>query len=169
MHDCPDHEDNLILDLAAEVGAMLIVSNDTDLPSMSPRRGTPILTPAAFAAKVDAMRRHGPAPCLPGHRRACRFAARAAPALAIRRAFAGAPGGAPRVLAAAAYPGQSWRVSMNTGICRVVLAWASPSWGYCATSFGHSSARAVSSSSSASTVNVWVPTSALIVGWALRL
>ena len=58
VHDCPDHEDNLILDLAAEVGAMLIVSNDTDLLSMSPWRGTPILTPAAFAAKVDAMRRH---------------------------------------------------------------------------------------------------------------
>jgi len=58
MHDCPDHEDNLILDLAAEVGAMLIVSNDTDLLSMSPWRGTPVLTPAAFTAKVDAMRRH---------------------------------------------------------------------------------------------------------------
>lgn len=58
VHDCPDHEDNLILDLATEVGALLIVSNDTDLLSMSPWRGTPILTPAAFAAKVDAMRRH---------------------------------------------------------------------------------------------------------------
>jgi predicted nucleic acid-binding protein len=58
VHDCPDHEDNLILDLAAEVGAMLIVSNDTDLLAMSPWRGTPILTPVAFAAKVDAMRRH---------------------------------------------------------------------------------------------------------------
>ena len=58
VHECPDHEDNLILDLAAEVGAMLIVSNDTDLLAMSPWRGTPILTPAAFAGKVDAMRRH---------------------------------------------------------------------------------------------------------------
>jgi predicted nucleic acid-binding protein len=58
VHDCPDHEDNLVLDLAAEVGAMLIVSNDMDLLSMSPWRGTPILTPVAFAAKVDAMRRH---------------------------------------------------------------------------------------------------------------
>ena len=58
VHDCPDHEDNLVLDLAAEVGAMLIVSNDTDLLSMSPWRGTPILTAVAFAAKVDAMRRH---------------------------------------------------------------------------------------------------------------
>ena len=58
VHDCPDHEDNLILDLAAEVGALLIVSNDTDLLSMSPWRGTPVIEPAAFAAKVDAMRRH---------------------------------------------------------------------------------------------------------------
>ena len=60
-HDCPDYEDNLILDLAAEVGALLIVSNDTDLLSISPWRGTPIIEPAAFAAKVDAMRRQ-PAP-----------------------------------------------------------------------------------------------------------
>lgn len=58
VHECPDHEDNLILDLAAEVGAMLIVSNDSDLLSMSPWRGTPILMPTAFTAKVDAMRRH---------------------------------------------------------------------------------------------------------------
>lgn len=58
VHDCPDHEDNLILDLAAEVGALLIVSNDTDLLSMSPWRGTPVIDPAAFASKVDAMRRH---------------------------------------------------------------------------------------------------------------
>jgi len=58
VHDCPDHEDNLVLDLATEVGAMLVVSNDTDLLSMSPWRGTPIITPTAFAAKVDAMRRH---------------------------------------------------------------------------------------------------------------
>lgn len=55
---CPDHEDNLILDLAAEVGAMLIVSNDSGLLSMSPWRGTPILMPTEFTAKVDAMRRH---------------------------------------------------------------------------------------------------------------
>lgn len=58
VHDCPDHEDNLVLDLAAEVGAMLVVSNDTDLLAMSPWRGTPILTPATFASKVDGMRRH---------------------------------------------------------------------------------------------------------------
>jgi predicted nucleic acid-binding protein len=47
----PDHDDNLILDLAAEVGAPLVVSNDTDLLSMSPWRGTPIIEPAAFAAR----------------------------------------------------------------------------------------------------------------------
>jgi predicted nucleic acid-binding protein len=58
VHDSPDHEDNLILDLAAEVGALLIVSNDTDLLSMSPWRGTPIIEPTPFAATVNAMRRH---------------------------------------------------------------------------------------------------------------
>jgi putative PIN family toxin of toxin-antitoxin system len=58
VHDCPDHEDNLILDLAADVGALLIVSNDVDLISMSPWRGTPILTPEVFRQKVDGMRRH---------------------------------------------------------------------------------------------------------------
>lgn len=58
VHDCPDHEDNLILDLAVEVGALIVVSNDTDLLSMSPWRGTPIIAPQAFANKVGAMRRH---------------------------------------------------------------------------------------------------------------
>ncbi len=58
VSECADYEDNLILDLAVEVGALLVVSNDTDLLSMSPWRGTPIIEPAAFAAKVDAMRRH---------------------------------------------------------------------------------------------------------------
>ncbi len=51
-------KDNRILDLAAEVGALLIVSADTDLTSMSPWRGTPILRPREFAAKVDGTRRH---------------------------------------------------------------------------------------------------------------
>ncbi len=62
VHDCPDHEGNLILDLAAEVGALIVVSNDTDLLSMSPWRGTPIIEPQTFAAKVDAMRRHARRP-----------------------------------------------------------------------------------------------------------
>lgn len=62
VHDCPDHEDNLTLDLASEVGALIVVSNDTDLLSMWPWRGTPIIEPRAFAAKVDAMRRHSRRP-----------------------------------------------------------------------------------------------------------
>lgn len=56
--DCSDWEDNRILDLAAEIGALLIVSDDTDLTSMSPWRGTPILRPREFTAKVDGMRRY---------------------------------------------------------------------------------------------------------------
>jgi predicted nucleic acid-binding protein len=58
VHDCPDHEDNLVLDLAAEVGALLLVSEDTDLTSMSPSRGVPILRATEFTNRVDAMRRH---------------------------------------------------------------------------------------------------------------
>lgn len=57
VHDCADHEDNLVLDLVVEVGAFMVVSDDTDLTSMSPWRGTPILRPRAFASRVDAMRR----------------------------------------------------------------------------------------------------------------
>ena len=49
---------------------------------------------------------------------------------------------------------QSWRVSMNTGNCRVVLAWCWARTGYSATSFGQSSARAAPASSSARTVKV---------------
>jgi hypothetical protein len=44
---------------------------------------------------------------------------------------------------------------MNTGICRVILAWKSLSCGASATGLGHS-LGAVSSSSSARTVNLWV-------------
>lgn len=62
VHDCGDQEDNLILDLAAEAGALIVVSTDTDLLSMSPWRGTPILEPRVFAAKVDAVRRHAQRP-----------------------------------------------------------------------------------------------------------
>jgi len=58
VRDCPDHEDNLILDLVAEAGALLVVSEDADLTSMSPWRGTPILRPREFTAKVDGMCRH---------------------------------------------------------------------------------------------------------------
>lgn len=55
--DCPDWEENRILDLAAAAGALLIVSEDTDLTAMSPWRGRPIITPDKFAALVDASRR----------------------------------------------------------------------------------------------------------------
>lgn len=58
VHDCSDHEDNFVLDLVAEVGAFLIVSEDVGLTSMSPWRGVPILRAAEFVARVDAMRRH---------------------------------------------------------------------------------------------------------------
>lgn len=55
--DCPDWEDNRILDLAAAVGALIVVSADVDLTSMSPWRGRPIIGPAQFASLVDASRR----------------------------------------------------------------------------------------------------------------
>jgi predicted nucleic acid-binding protein len=57
VFDCPDFEDNLILDLAAEVGAVMIVSDDTDLTAISPWRAAPILRPGDFASRVDATRR----------------------------------------------------------------------------------------------------------------
>jgi predicted nucleic acid-binding protein len=55
--DCPDWEDNRILDLAAAVGAFFIASADTDLTGMSPWRGRPIIEPPQFASLVDAARR----------------------------------------------------------------------------------------------------------------
>jgi predicted nucleic acid-binding protein len=58
VHDCADYEDNLVLDLAADVAALLIVSEDTDLTSMSPWHGTPVLRATEFASRVDVMRRH---------------------------------------------------------------------------------------------------------------
>jgi predicted nucleic acid-binding protein len=58
VDDCPDWEDNLVLDLAIEVGALLLVSEDADLTSMSPWRGLIILRASHFTARVDGMRRH---------------------------------------------------------------------------------------------------------------
>lgn len=55
--DCPDWEGNWILDLAADVGAFMIVSADIDLLQMSPWRGRPIVEPSQFASLVDASRR----------------------------------------------------------------------------------------------------------------
>jgi predicted nucleic acid-binding protein len=55
--DCPDYEDNCILECAAASGSVLIVSDDTDLLSMSPWRGTPVLSSGAFVKRTDIMRR----------------------------------------------------------------------------------------------------------------
>lgn len=57
VSDCPDHEDNRILECAAASGSMLIVSDDVDLTSMSPWRGTPVVTSEEFVKRADAMRR----------------------------------------------------------------------------------------------------------------
>jgi hypothetical protein len=54
--DCPDWEGNRILDLASAVGALLIVSADADLASMSPWRGRPIIEPPQFASMINASR-----------------------------------------------------------------------------------------------------------------
>lgn len=55
--DCPDWEDNRVLDLAQAVGAFLVVSAEGDLTTMSPWRGRPVSGPAQFASLVDASRR----------------------------------------------------------------------------------------------------------------
>lgn len=57
VSDCMDHEDNRILECALASGALMIVSNDSDLLSMSPWRGTSIVTAEEFATRTDAMRR----------------------------------------------------------------------------------------------------------------
>lgn len=56
--DCADREDNHVLALAADVGAMLIVSDDAELTALAPWRGMPILRPKEFLDRVDGMRRH---------------------------------------------------------------------------------------------------------------
>jgi len=55
--DCPDWEDNRVLDLALAIGAFLVVSADADLTTMSPWRGRPVIEPGQFASLVDASRR----------------------------------------------------------------------------------------------------------------
>jgi predicted nucleic acid-binding protein len=57
ISDCADFEDNRILECAAASGSVLIVSDDADLTSMPPWRGTPILSAADFVKRTDAMRR----------------------------------------------------------------------------------------------------------------
>jgi predicted nucleic acid-binding protein len=53
VFDVADFEDNLIMDLAVAVDAILVVSDDTDLTSISPWRGRiPILRPRDFVARI---------------------------------------------------------------------------------------------------------------------
>lgn len=56
--DCPDWEDNRILDLALAVSAFMIVSGDIDLTTMSPWRGRPIIEPPSSLG--SSMPRTGP-------------------------------------------------------------------------------------------------------------
>ncbi len=56
--DVADHEDNLILDLAIAVEATIVVSNDTDLTSLSPwHNRIAIMRPREFVSRVVQMRR----------------------------------------------------------------------------------------------------------------
>lgn len=51
-----DYEDNLILDLAVAVDALVIVTNDGDLLEMNPRNGRLVLTPKEFVTRVVSAR-----------------------------------------------------------------------------------------------------------------
>jgi hypothetical protein len=56
QHDCPDPEDNLILDLTVHTDADLIVTNDSDLLQLGRVRswkGRPIIDPYRFTALAD--------------------------------------------------------------------------------------------------------------------
>jgi predicted nucleic acid-binding protein len=56
--DVADHEDNLILDLAIAAEATIVVSNDTDLTSLSPwHNHIAIMRPKEFVARVVQLRR----------------------------------------------------------------------------------------------------------------
>jgi predicted nucleic acid-binding protein len=55
--DCPDHEDNRILECAQAASATLIVSDDDHLLQLSPWRGIPIITSTVLVERVDAARR----------------------------------------------------------------------------------------------------------------
>jgi putative PIN family toxin of toxin-antitoxin system len=48
VHDCRDAKDNKYLELAAAVGAEIIVSSDGDLLVLDPWRGIQIMRPAAY-------------------------------------------------------------------------------------------------------------------------
>ena len=54
--ECGDPEDDNTLALALDADAEIIVSNDTDLTSMSPWRGRPIMTPREFVQRIHVVR-----------------------------------------------------------------------------------------------------------------
>jgi predicted nucleic acid-binding protein len=58
--DIQDFEDNLILDLALACEATLIVSDDTDLTSISPWHNMPIMRPRDFVERMVQTRRTRP-------------------------------------------------------------------------------------------------------------
>jgi putative PIN family toxin of toxin-antitoxin system len=51
VHDCPDPDDNRVLECAQAAGARWIVTGDRHLLAMDPWRSTRILTPASFLAE----------------------------------------------------------------------------------------------------------------------
>ena len=51
-----DFEDNLILDLAVAVDALVVVTNDADLLDMNPWNGRLVLTPKEFVTRVVSAR-----------------------------------------------------------------------------------------------------------------
>jgi len=55
--DCPDFEDNRILECALASDSLLIVTNDVDLTMMSPWRGIPIIEAKDLVNRADASRR----------------------------------------------------------------------------------------------------------------
>lgn len=58
VFDIKDHEDNLIMDVAVAADAVVVVSNDTDLTSLSPWHGRiPILRPREFVMRMLHTRR----------------------------------------------------------------------------------------------------------------
>ncbi|MCL2849922.1 MAG: PIN domain-containing protein [Micrococcales bacterium] len=59
VFDVPDHEDNLVLDLAVACDALLVVSDDTDLTALSPwHQRIAILRPRDFVHRVVQQRRN---------------------------------------------------------------------------------------------------------------
>jgi putative PIN family toxin of toxin-antitoxin system len=57
VFDVKDYEDNLILDLVVAVDALILVSDDTDLTSLSPWNGRLITRPRGFVERVLQSRR----------------------------------------------------------------------------------------------------------------